>query len=65
MAIGAYEAIFNNGFNIPDDFSVIGHDDIDVASIIRPGLTTMFLPKYELGKHAADMLIKKIENNRE
>ncbi|AZR73753.1 LacI family transcriptional regulator [Anoxybacter fermentans] len=61
MAIGAYEAIFDYGLKIPEDISIIGHDDIDIASIIRPGLTTMTQPKYKLGQIAAEMLIKRIE----
>lgn len=64
MALGAYEAIFNYDLEIPEDISIIGHDDIDVASIIRPELTTMAQPKYKLGQEAARTLIEEIENNK-
>lgn len=63
MAIGAYNAIFNNNLKVPEDFSIIGHDDIEIASIIRPGLTTIEQPKYSLGKKTAEILIEEIEKS--
>lgn len=63
MALGAYEAIFDAGLKIPEEITIIGHDDIDVASLIRPGLTTMSQPTYNLGQIAAKMLIQKIKEN--
>ncbi|WP_244871480.1 LacI family DNA-binding transcriptional regulator [Orenia marismortui] len=65
MAIGAYEAIFEMGLGIPEDISVVGYDDIEIASIIKPGLTTMTQSKYKLGQAAADMLIAKIDSKEE
>lgn len=65
MAFGAYEAIFNHGLNIPEDFSIIGHDNIDVASVIKPGLTTMEQPQYRLGQIAAEKLIGMIEGKQD
>jgi len=65
MAIGAYEAIFNNGMNIPEDISIIGHDDINMASIIRPKLTTVMQPKYEMGVNAVDLLVELIREEKE
>lgn len=62
MAFGAYEAIFNNNLHIPEDFSIVGHDNIDITSFVRPGLTTMDQPKYKLGQLAAELLIKAIKN---
>lgn len=62
MALGAYEAIFDAGLKISEEIAIIGHDDIDVASLIRPGLTTMSQPTYNLGQIAAKMLIQKISN---
>lgn len=60
MALGAYEAIFEKKLKIPEDISIIGHDDIEVASLINPKLTTVFQPKYEIGKYAGKLLISKI-----
>lgn len=65
MAIGAYEAVFETDFNIPNDISIIGHDNIEISSVVKPGLTTMDQPKYDLGQKAAEILIKKIENEND
>lgn len=62
MAFGAYETIYNYNYSIPEDFSIIGHDNIEITSFVRPGLTTMDQPKYRLGEIAAKNLINIIEN---
>ena len=62
MAFGAYETIFKYNYSIPEDFSIIGHDNIEITSFVKPGLTTMDQPKYRLGEIAAKNLIKIIEN---
>lgn len=64
MAIGAYEAIFERGMSIPEDISIIGHDDINMASVIRPKLTTMVQPKYDMGVNAVNILIKLINGDK-
>jgi len=61
MAFGAYETIYKQDFNIPEDFSIVGHDNIEITSFVRPGLTTMNQPKYLLGQIAVDKLINMIE----
>lgn len=61
MALGCYEAIFDKGLSVPEDVSIVGHDDVQIASLIRPRLTTMAQPKYELGRIAAEKLIQQIE----
>jgi LacI family transcriptional regulator len=63
MAIGAYEAIYDQGLSIPDEISIVGHDDIDIASLVRPGLTTMRQPKYKIGQRAAQILINMVEKS--
>jgi LacI family transcriptional regulator len=65
MALGAYEALDEYNLKIPDDISIIGHDDIDVSSLIQPKLTTMSQPKNKLGKIAAEILLDLIENNKD
>ena len=41
LAIGAMRALYENGYKIPDDISIIGFDDISVASFSNPPLTTI------------------------
>jgi DNA-binding LacI/PurR family transcriptional regulator len=64
MAIGAMKAISERGLHIPDDISVIGYDDIDMASLMTPALTTVKQPKYEMGQCSVNILIDLIENNK-
>lgn len=61
MAIGALRALHEAGLSVPDDFSVIGFDDIDAAAFTCPALTTIYLPKFDIGKKAADLLISLVE----
>jgi len=63
-AVSAIKAIKHKGLSVPDDISVIGFDDLDIASIVEPGLTTIAQPAYELGASAMDMLIKIIKKRR-
>lgn len=57
MAVGAMQAAADLGVRIPEDLSIIGFDDQDVAGYTRPPLTTMVLPNYEMGRKASEMLI--------
>jgi LacI family transcriptional regulator len=65
MAIGAYSAIREHGLHIPEQIAVTGFDDINIASYLRPKLTTVHLPITELGTTAAEELITAIENKNE
>lgn len=57
MAFGVMEAVREHGHRVPDDVSVMGFDDIPMASQVYPPLTTMRQPLYEMGAAAARMLI--------
>jgi DNA-binding LacI/PurR family transcriptional regulator len=56
MAIGAMAAAADLGLHVPDDVSIIGFDDIVTASLVRPKLTTVALPAYEMGAAAMRLL---------
>lgn len=57
MAVGCYEAVKEMGKRIPEDLSIVGFDDREIAQFLRPALTTLVLPHYEMGTLAAEMLI--------
>ena len=59
MAIGAMKGIQEQGLRVPEDISVVGFDDIALASYLNPPLTTIAQPKYELGKLAAELVIQR------
>jgi len=62
MAVGAIRALRENGRRVPGDVSVIGFDDIPLASYFDPPLTTLRQPLEELGRQAARLLIETIHN---
>ncbi|MFL5761116.1 MAG: LacI family DNA-binding transcriptional regulator [Thermomicrobiales bacterium] len=60
LALGAMTAIRARGLRVPEDISIIGYDDIPVASFLDPPLTTVHQPIRELGALAAKLLIESI-----
>lgn len=63
-ALGVIEAAAEKGVAIPEDLSLVGFDDIALASISRISLTTIHLPKRAMGAAAADLLMKQIRSKR-
>ncbi|MGL4204672.1 MAG: substrate-binding domain-containing protein [Aeromonadaceae bacterium] len=62
MAIGAICAITEAGLRVPEDISVIGYDDVEMARFSSPPLTTIHHPKAELGQLAVERLIGRLRN---
>jgi DNA-binding LacI/PurR family transcriptional regulator len=60
VAFGAIQAIKEAGFSIPDDFAVVGFNDVPLAEYFDPPLTTVRLPAYELGRTASEWLSRLI-----
>jgi LacI family transcriptional regulator len=61
MAISAMAAAADLGLRVPNDLTVIGFDDIITASLVRPALTTVALPAYEIGASAMRLMLKLLE----
>lgn len=62
MAMGAYQAAAERGLRIPEDVSIVGFDDQEIISAgLRPGLTTVALPHYEMGRWAVNTLLRGID----
>ena len=57
MAIGVMEAAQEKGLRVPDELSVMGYDDQELARYTHPPLSTLVLPNYEMGQKAAEILI--------
>ncbi len=62
IAIGAIKAIHDKGLNVPDNISVIGIDNVRIASYYSPELTTIAGPIEEMGKIAVKLLFKKVKD---
>ncbi|MCC5908843.1 MAG: LacI family DNA-binding transcriptional regulator [Clostridiaceae bacterium] len=65
MAIGAIDAIKSSGLHIPEDVAIVGFDDITMAALIEPKLTTISQPVYKMGLIAARLLFESIENGQQ
>ena len=57
IALGAYQALREAGFTVPDDVSVLSFDDSDLAAWLRPPLTSIALPHYQMGWRAVELLL--------
>jgi LacI family transcriptional regulator len=60
QATGVYSALRARGLSVPDSMSVVGFDDVPVASIVTPALTTIRQPLAEMGRIATTMLLRLI-----
>lgn len=63
IAIGAMKAIKDAGYKIPDDFSIIGFDGLEIGCYMTPNLTTIRQDSYAMGDKAADLLMEMISNS--
>jgi DNA-binding LacI/PurR family transcriptional regulator len=63
MAVGAMKAISEEGRKIPDDIKVIGYDDVFIASVLEPSLSTIHIKKNFTGQKAAELLLEQLEQN--
>jgi LacI family transcriptional regulator len=61
-AIGVQHALFEAGLNVPDDFSLIGFDDVHLAEYTIPPLTTVRMSCRDIAQAAVDSLIANIES---
>ena len=57
MAMGALEAAAQAGLSVPEDISIMGYDDQELARYTNPPLSTLVLPNYEMGRRAVELLI--------
>ncbi len=63
LAVGALAEARRRGIRVPEDLSVVGFDDVEMAGEVEPSLTTVNVPAVEIGRIAADHLISAIEGN--
>ncbi len=61
VAVGALQACDARGCRVPDALTVVGFDDIPLAALVTPALTTCRIPRHELGVRAVKLLLEQIE----
>jgi LacI family transcriptional regulator, repressor for deo operon, udp, cdd, tsx, nupC, and nupG len=64
LAIGAIKALRRAGLRVPEDVAVVGFDNVPLAEVFEPGLTTIAQPMRELGLAAADMLLERLSGGQ-
>ncbi|MBD3391492.1 MAG: LacI family DNA-binding transcriptional regulator [Chitinivibrionales bacterium] len=61
VAIGIVKEAKHRGIEVPAQFAVVGYDDIPAAEVVEPTLTTVRQPKLEMGDHAINIIVDKVE----
>ena len=65
LALGLLQAFLLAGLRVPGDIALIGYDDIEYASSAAVPLSSVRQPAFEMGRRAADLLLKEIESDGE
>jgi LacI family transcriptional regulator len=65
IAIGALHAMIGHGVKVPDDLSLIGFDNIPMASFVVPALTSVAQPIVQMGETAGEILMRALEDGSE
>ncbi len=60
VAIGTLKACLEKGIRVPEDIAIVGFDDILFTRYSSPSITTVRVPKYELGRQAAQLLFNRL-----
>lgn len=63
MAVGLIQRARQRGLSVPEDLSVVGFDDIPLASYITPALTTVRHPMFEMGRRAVELLLAQLNSS--
>lgn len=63
VALGVMKGLRELDLHVPDDVSVIGFDDLNLLDYFPIPLTTVHVPKYEMGRQAAELLLQQIQGN--
>jgi LacI family transcriptional regulator len=65
VAAGAVRACAEMGLRVPDDVAITGCDDIQLATLVQPSLTTLQTPKQDIGALAINMLLERISGHHQ
>ena len=63
IALGAMKALQEMGIRVPEDVSIVGFDDLPFSEISNPSLTTLRVPKQEMGRLAVKKLVEVINED--
>jgi LacI family transcriptional regulator, galactose operon repressor len=60
LALGCYDVLAERGLRCPEDLSVVGFNDMPLVDKLRPGLTTVHIPHYDIGWEAGRMMLDEL-----
>lgn len=64
MAMGVLTCFANRGIRVPEDYSIISLDNTDYARTVNPPLSSVDMKQYDIGSHAAELLMERIQEKR-
>lgn len=64
LAFSAIAECRKAGYRVPDDMTIVGHDDLDFARLLEPALTTISVPAEEMGRRSAEALLDALRHSR-
>lgn len=64
MSMGIISKLQEEGYKVPQDFSIVSLDNTDYAQAIHPSLTSVDMMQYKIGVTASELLIERLENKR-
>ena len=64
MAIGLMQGLSEQGFRVGQDYALIGYDDSDIARMVQPGLSSVKVPFFEMGKIAAKKMLDALSTGK-
>lgn len=62
LALGCYDVMADTGLRCPEDISVVGYNDMPFLDKLRPPLTTVRIPHYEIGVRATELVLERLQN---
>jgi LacI family transcriptional regulator len=62
LAEEAWRVLRRRGLALPDDISLVGFDDVPWMEMVEPGLTVVAQPTVEMGRRAAELLLRRVED---
>ena len=62
LALGCYTVIGDVGLRCPEDVSIVGYNDIPFLDKLRPPLTTIRIPHYEIGRRASELVLQRLQD---
>ena len=65
LAIGAVQECLRRGWKIPADIAIAGYGDTELAAQLYPRLTTVRVPRYQMGRKAVEHLARRIDGEHD